>query len=101
MSYFTLGEAFVRQFRGRKPPLLEAMSALGHKRTFCDAGAMSALPPKADIMCADMCADRYVRSSHVTLARRSDDASAVSKRSRVASRNLKRSTSASHVTLRR
>ena len=21
------------------------MSALGHKRTFCDAGAMSALPP--------------------------------------------------------
>ena len=25
------------------------MSALGHKRTFCDAGAMSALPPKADI----------------------------------------------------
>ena len=22
---------------------------LGHKRTFCDAGAMSALPPKADI----------------------------------------------------
>jgi hypothetical protein len=25
------------------------MSALGHKRTFRDAGAMSALPPKADI----------------------------------------------------
>ena len=25
------------------------MSALGQKRTFCDAGAMSALPPKADI----------------------------------------------------
>ena len=25
------------------------MSALGHKRTFCDAEAMSALPPKADI----------------------------------------------------
>jgi len=24
-------------------------SALGHKRTFCDAAAMSALPPKADI----------------------------------------------------
>jgi hypothetical protein len=24
------------------------MSALGHKRTFCDAIAMSALPPKAD-----------------------------------------------------
>ena len=23
------------------------MSALGHKQTFCDAGAMSALPPKA------------------------------------------------------
>ena len=25
------------------------MSALGHKRTFCGAEAMSALPPKADI----------------------------------------------------
>jgi hypothetical protein len=25
------------------------MSALGHERTFCDAAAMSALPPKADI----------------------------------------------------
>ena len=25
------------------------MSALGHKRTFCNATAMSALPPKADI----------------------------------------------------
>ena len=25
------------------------MSALGQKRTFCDAKAMSALPPKADI----------------------------------------------------
>ena len=25
------------------------MSALGHKRTFCDVGAMSALPPKADM----------------------------------------------------
>jgi hypothetical protein len=33
------------------------MSALGQKRTFCDAGAMSALPPKAD-MCS---ATRYVR----------------------------------------
>jgi hypothetical protein len=28
------------------------MSALGHKQTFCDAGAMSALPPKADIFSA-------------------------------------------------
>ena len=27
------------------------MSALGHKRTFCDVPAMSALPPKADIGC--------------------------------------------------
>ena len=26
------------------------MSALGQKRTFCDAEAMSALPPKADIL---------------------------------------------------
>ena len=25
------------------------MSALGHKRTFCDAGAMSGLHPKADL----------------------------------------------------
>jgi hypothetical protein len=25
------------------------MSALGHQRTYCDAYAMSALPPKADI----------------------------------------------------
>jgi hypothetical protein len=24
------------------------MSAMGHQRTFCDAKAMSALPPKAD-----------------------------------------------------
>jgi hypothetical protein len=33
------------------------MSALGHKQTFCDAEAMSALPPIAD-MCsalADVC----------------------------------------------
>ena len=28
------------------------MSALGHKRTFHDATAMSALPPKADISTA-------------------------------------------------
>jgi hypothetical protein len=27
------------------------VSALGHKRTFCDAIVMSALPPKADIKC--------------------------------------------------
>ena len=33
------------------------MSALGQKRTFCDAGAMSALPPKADIRSGA----RYVR----------------------------------------
>ncbi|MFZ0058106.1 MAG: hypothetical protein WAL09_25360, partial [Pseudolabrys sp.] len=26
------------------------MSALGHKRTFCDAGAMSALPPSGQWM---------------------------------------------------
>jgi hypothetical protein len=43
------------------------MSALGQKRTFRSAIAMSALLPKADILCAE----RYVRSSHVTLARRS------------------------------
>ena len=39
------------------------MSALGQKRAFCDAGAMSV----SDILCAQ----RYVCSSHVTLARRS------------------------------
>ena len=33
-------------------PHATRMSALGHKRTFCDAGAMSALPPKADICSA-------------------------------------------------
>ena len=33
------------------------MSALGHKRTFFDAGAMSALPPKADVCSAT----RHVR----------------------------------------
>jgi hypothetical protein len=33
------------------------MSALGQKQTFCDAEAMSALPPKAD-MCS---ATRHVR----------------------------------------
>ena len=27
----------------------KAMSALGHKPTFCDATAMSTLPPKVDI----------------------------------------------------
>jgi hypothetical protein len=31
------------------PWSVTAMSALGHKRTFCDAGARSALPPGADI----------------------------------------------------
>jgi hypothetical protein len=38
--------------------LLEGvMSALGQKQTFCDAGAVSALPPKADIRSAhgDVC----------------------------------------------
>ena len=36
---------------GEKQPASEIrpMSALGHKRTFCDAGAMSALPPIADM----------------------------------------------------
>ena len=29
--------------------LVSSMSALGHKRTFCYAGVMSALPPIADI----------------------------------------------------
>ena len=42
---------FAAAFRG--------MSALGHKRTFCDAGAMSALPPKAD-MCGAQAHVRFV-----------------------------------------
>jgi len=39
VSYFTLGGAFVR---GREPPLHEAMSALGHKRTCAMQNEMSA-----------------------------------------------------------
>jgi hypothetical protein len=35
------------------------MSALGHKRTFCDARAMSALPPIAD-MCSALTHVRFV-----------------------------------------
>ena len=35
------------------------MSALGQKQTFCDAGAMSALPPIADIPCGE-CDVRFV-----------------------------------------
>ena len=35
------------------------MSALGHKRTFCAAEAMSALPPKAD-MCGALANVRFV-----------------------------------------
>ena len=35
------------------------MSALGHKRTFCDAEAMSALHPKAD-MCSALVHVRFV-----------------------------------------
>jgi len=35
---------FTRYLRDQNHP----MSALGHKRTFCGAIAMSALPPKAD-----------------------------------------------------
>ena len=35
--------------RTRGPRFVGRMSALGHKRTFCERGAMSALPPKADI----------------------------------------------------
>jgi hypothetical protein len=34
--------------RGLIAPLLLWMSASGHKRTFCDAEAMSALPPTAE-----------------------------------------------------
>jgi hypothetical protein len=42
------------------------MSALGHKRTFCGAGAMSALPPKAD-MCSALAHVRYVPEADIGL----------------------------------
>jgi hypothetical protein len=35
------------------------MSALGHKQTFCDAEAMSALPPKADIRSKNVDPDQH------------------------------------------
>src|SRR5262249_40732479 len=43
------------------------MSALGHKRTFCDVSAMSALPPKADMCSAarDVQRSIYVRVRRV------------------------------------
>jgi hypothetical protein len=40
------------------------MSALGQKQTYAVHQSMSALPLKADILCAE----RYDRSSHLTLA---------------------------------
>jgi hypothetical protein len=40
------------------------MSALGHKRTFCDAGAMSALPPIAD-MCGATRDVRFVPEADI------------------------------------
>jgi hypothetical protein len=58
---------------------------------------MSALPPKAD----SLCAERYVRSSHIALALRSGVQALHRGDQGFASRNLKRSVSASHVTLRR
>jgi hypothetical protein len=40
------------------------MSALGHKRAFCDAEAMSALPPKAD-MCGALAHVRFVPKADI------------------------------------
>ena len=40
------------------------MSALGQKRTFCDAGVMSALPPKAD-MCGALADVRFVPKADI------------------------------------
>jgi hypothetical protein len=45
------------------------MSALGQKRTFCDAEAMSALPPKADIV-GDAGETRHQSKSHSFLIAR-------------------------------
>jgi hypothetical protein len=42
------------------------MSALGHKRTFCDAIAMSALPPKAD-MCSALADVRLVPKADIAV----------------------------------
>ena len=48
-----------QSFRYKLPPVFATalrhigrMSVLGHKRIVCDAGSMSALPPKADISLA-------------------------------------------------
>ena len=46
------------------------MSALGHKRTFCAAEAMSALPPKAD-MCDAKTNVRFVPIADILLFKRS------------------------------
>src|SRR4029077_1781713 len=45
------------------------VSALGHKRTFCDAGVMSALPPKADSCSApaDVC---FVPKADIAVVRK-------------------------------
>ena len=40
------------------------MSALGQKRTFCDAAVMSALPPKAD-MCSALGYVRFVPEADI------------------------------------
>ena len=42
------------------------MSALGQKQAFCDAGAMSALPPKAD-MCGALDYVRFVPIANIVL----------------------------------
>jgi hypothetical protein len=42
------------------------MSALGQKQTFCDAGAMSALPPKADILRLSLECPLSANSGHAT-----------------------------------
>jgi hypothetical protein len=47
------------------------MSALGHKLTFCDARAVSALPPKAD-MAERVCDVRFVPISDISLFNRSE-----------------------------
>ena len=73
------------------------MSALGQKQTFAAQKRHVRFTPEG----GHLCVERYVRSSHVTLARRSGAQALHRGDQGFASRNLKRSVSASHITLRR
>ena len=69
----------------------------GSKADMCSAKSHVRFTPES----GHLCVERYVRSSHVTLARRSGAQALHRGDQGFASRNLKRSVSASHITLRR